>query len=171
MAALLLAGCGSGAMRSFFGPPDEEDVEVASAPPAEEAAPSLAARLALPPAARAPLPAERAALPVERAARASAKPPAVRETRPAPVPVVPAPMISVAGLSEAEVLSVMGEPQQRSERTGRKVWIYTGAGCRVEVSFFRDVTRGVYAALAQKVVSADGASGETCARSLRSASR
>jgi hypothetical protein len=65
----------------------------------------------------------------------------------------------------------MGEPQQRHERGGRKIWTYAGAGCRVEVIFFRDVTKDAYAALSQKVVGADGAASETCARSTRSASR
>lgn len=69
---------------------------------------------------------------------------------------MPAPVVSIAGLKEDEVVRVMGEPAQRAEREGRRVWTYRGTGCRVEVTFFRDVTRGTYAALAHKVIRADG---------------
>jgi hypothetical protein len=81
-------------------------------------------------------------------------------------------MVSIAGLGEDEVRRVMGEPQESSERDGRKTWIYRGAGCRVEVTFFRDVTRGTYSALAHKVVRTDGAdTGRACVRGVRSAAR
>ncbi|MGE3332423.1 MAG: hypothetical protein AB7I36_02180 [Rhodospirillaceae bacterium] len=84
---------------------------------------------------------------------------------------MPAPMISVAGLSEDEVVRVMGAPQRRNERGGRKTWTYAGADCRVEINFFRDVTRDAYTALSQKIVSATGAPRATCERGVRSAAR
>ncbi len=141
---LSVSGCSSGSLRSFFGPPDDEMVSEVDV-----------ART--PPAAAMP----------ERAARSVAKPAA-----PPMRPVVPTPMASIAGLGEDEVQRVMGEPQERSERDGRKTWIYRGAGCRVEVTFFRDVTRGTYSALAHKVVRTDGAdTGRACVRGVRSAAR
>ncbi len=96
-----------------------------------------------------------AAPPVVRAARTPARP---------VTPVVPAPVVSIAGMSEADVLRAMGEPQARSERNGRKIWTYQGAACRVEVTFFRDVTRNTYAALAHKVVQASGTTDGPCLR-------
>ncbi len=164
-AAMALCACSSGALRAFFGPPDEEDEDIVAVSPRAARGPEapLSARLALPPPASKP--------PVtERVVRVSPRRSAALAAR-KPRPVVPAPVVSVAGLSEAEVLSVMGEPHQRSARGGRRIWTYTGAGCRVEVTFFRDVTAGAYAALSQKVVGADGAAREACDRSVRRASR
>jgi hypothetical protein len=172
LAACVVTACSNGA--SVHPPVEEEQAELA--PPQAVEAPSLAARLALPPPTSRSSAEERAARPlakasVDREARAVSAPAAAGAVGRTPVPVVPAPVISIAGLTEAEILSVMGEPQQRAERSGRRIWTYTGADCRVEVTFFRDVTGGAYAALSQKVVAADGRPRETCERSVRSASR
>lgn len=89
-------------------------------------------------------------------------------------PVVPAPVISIAGLNEDEVRKVMGEPSERTERDGRKIWNYRGVGCRVEVTFFRDVTRGTYAALAHRIVRtgvADGDASVSCDKDARRVAR
>jgi hypothetical protein len=85
-------------------------------------------------------------------------------------PLVPAPVVSIAGLGEADVRRVLGEPQERAEQDGRRVWTYRGAGCRVEVTFFRDVIRDTWSALAHKVIRAEGAEGAApCTRELRRA--
>lgn len=115
--------------------------------------------------------------PVARAAP-PARPPPVRAATPRFVrPVMPAPVVSIAGLGEDDVRRVMGEPQEKLERDGRKVWTYRGAGCRVEVTFFRDVTSGDYAALAHKVVrtnagnSVDEGVDGACVQDVRRAAR
>ncbi|MGE4062111.1 MAG: hypothetical protein AB7E79_01980 [Rhodospirillaceae bacterium] len=154
-ALLLVSGCSSSQLRAFFGPPDDESpdagIEVARTPSASPARAVASVR-----------PAQPFAKPVQKRARAAQ-------------PIVPAPVVSVAGLDEAEVRGVLGEPTERMERSGRRIWLYRGAGCRVEVTFFRDVTRGKYAALAHKVVrTAPGVSDKAdipCAQDRRSASR
>jgi hypothetical protein len=170
VAATVLAACSSNSLRAFFGPPDDEmeETDIALMPP-----PSSSAVL---PRDRAPQRIERgrAGPRIERE-RAPARPEPKASSARAVRPVVPAPVISVAGLGEDEVIGVMGEPHQRADLDGRKVWTYRGAGCRVEVTFFRDVTRGVYSALAHKVVRTDtGAAvdpGTPCVRGVRSAAR
>ena len=113
---------------------------------------SLAMRLALPP-------------PSKRASPGGRNTVALRKDPPTVMrPIVPAPVQSIAGLSEDDVLNILGEPQERSESPGRRVWIYAGAGCTVEVTFFRDVTRNAYAALSQKSIRADGAGSGSCKR-------
>lgn len=161
-ATTFLAACSSNSLRSFFGPPDDEvaddrrtadETDVAVVPP--------------PARVRAPGQTERVPSP----ATTEHNSPSPRAAR----PVVPAPVVSLAGLGEEEVLRALGQPQRRTETDGRKTWVYRGAGCRVEITFFRDAMRGVYSALAHKVVRTDtGAavdSGTPCVRGPRSAAR
>lgn len=145
VAVVFVSGCSS-SLRSVFGPPDDEITR------------SRVERPGVSPGPAAPT----------RTARSITKPQA-----PLMRPLIPVPIVSIAGLREDDVRRVMGEPQETSDRDGRKIWIYRGAGCRVEVTFFRDVTRDTYAALAHKVVRTDGGEeiGAACLRGVRSAAR
>ena len=141
VAGVLVSGCGAMRGQETRGP-QEPVLEEPSAAPAPEPVQAPSVRT----------------LPERRPPRAA---------RPAPrpaKPVVPAPVVSLAGLSEDDVRRIMGEPQSRTERSGRRIWTYRGVGCHVEVTFFRDVTRGAYAALSHRVVQANGAADDVCLR-------
>ena len=72
-------------------------------------------------------------------------------------PLVPSSIVTVAGMTEADVRGALGSPHQEAQKGSQKIWIYRGNSCSVEVSFFLDVTRNTYAALDHKTRGADGA--------------
>lgn len=134
----------------------------AAAPAAVRSQPAQGSSRAPP----APGRAERAAAP-PAPPPAPPEPPAVADPAPAQdVPIVPASIVSVAGMSEARVREALGAPSATSERASQKIWRYAGNGCSVEIVFFLDVTRNAYAALDHKTLAGDRSASPTpCLRS------
>lgn len=83
-------------------------------------------------------------------------PPAPAAESMAQRPILPASIVSVAGMTEAGVRGALGPPQEEVNKGSQKVWTYRGDGCSIQVSFFLDVTSNSYAALAHKTFDADG---------------
>lgn len=111
-----------------------------------------------PPAARAAKPIASAAL-TQAPRRFSDPPPTTAvppASQPSERPIVPASLVSVAGMTEAGVRGALGAPQEEKDQGLQKIWTYRGQGCSVEVIFFLDVTRNAYAALDHKTLAGDG---------------
>ena len=58
-------------------------------------------------------------------------------------------------MSEPEVRRALGAPVEAVDKGSQKIWTYKGDGCSVEVVFFLDVTRDVYAALDHRTFAGD----------------
>lgn len=181
LAALALSGCSSTAMSDFRewwtedlrGPPDREWQDAEPSPyrtargderaaADERAAPAIIEQ-DVPP----PRTAPRTVKPRPPAARAAKSAPRVGQVKPSLMPpapgpspserpLVPASIVTVAGMTEAGVRGALGSPHEEAQKGSQKVWIYRGNRCSVEVSFFLDVTRNTYAALDHKTRGADG---------------
>lgn len=183
-AALALSGCSSASMNDLRdwwtedlrGPSDEEwergdpspyrtadragDRDDRRAEPEvferNPPAPRTPARAVKP---RAPVAGSAKPLSSVRAARPPLGSPSVAPTAIQPQtdrPIVPASLVSVAGMTEAGVRGALGSPHEETNKGSQKIWIYRGIGCSVEVNFFLDVTRNAYAALDHKTLGVDG---------------
>lgn len=67
-------------------------------------------------------------------------------------PIVPETVMSLAGMTVQDVRRALGDPDAQTDKGAQRVWTYAGAGCSVEVIFFLDVTRSIYAALDHKTL-------------------
>jgi hypothetical protein len=109
-----------------------------------------------------------------------AKPPQpapLAETSPAPVPApapLPAPALApekLKGLSEAQALTLLGEPAFRQDRPPARVWVYEAAECRLELAFYLDVSGSGFHVLSHKTAPKGPAprTGAACVEQVRSA--
>jgi hypothetical protein len=68
--------------------------------------------------------------------------------------------IRVVGLSQDAVRGLLGPPTAQFTQGPAQTWTYEGAGCRVEISFYYDVTRNGFFALSQR--RPEGGDGSDC---------
>ncbi len=121
-AALALGGC------SLLAPP-KPPVPVAQLP------------LPLPPLPPRPPPAPAAPLTGSAAAAGRlARPPAEPPSAP----------LQVVGLSQDAVRRLLGPPAAETAQGPSQTWTYQGAGCRVDIAFYYDVTRSGFFALSEQ---------------------
>jgi hypothetical protein len=112
-----------------------------------------------------------------------ARPPAAKPPQPAPAPLtetspapVPAPAPALApeklkGLSEAQALTLLGEPAFRQDRPPARVWVYEAAECRLELAFYLDVSGSGFHVLSHKTAAKGPAprTGAACVERVRGA--
>jgi hypothetical protein len=81
-----------------------------------------------------------------------AEPTAVRPIEPTP-PVEPPPQavtpsrVKLVGMSQAEIVALLGQPSSEGALGAARVWQYAAPSCRLEVEFFLDVSRNAFFAL------------------------
>jgi hypothetical protein len=115
------------------------------------------------------------------AAPGPARPPAAKPSQPAPAPStetppapLPAPALApekLKGLSEAQALTLLGEPAFRQDRPPARVWVYEAAECRLELAFYLDVSGSGFHVLSHKTAPKGPAprTGAACVEQVRSA--
>ena len=88
---------------------------------------------------------------------------------PNPPPPAPGPDLVLVGLSQAEIVAALGEPTLRSEEGSGQSWSYHGPHCKVDLTFFYDVSRSDFYALDRQVDGTDGSekAAQRCLRQIR----
>lgn len=82
-------------------------------------------------------------------------------------PGLPPPPVNVVGLSQAAVRGLLGPPAAQSSQGAAQTWTYAGAGCRVLIAFYYDVTRRDFFALSEHL--AGGGEGKDCLARIHAA--
>jgi hypothetical protein len=74
-------------------------------------------------------------------------------------------------LSEAQALTLLGEPAFRQDRPPARVWVYEAAECRLELAFYLDVSGSGFHVLSHKTAPKGSAprTGAACVEQVRSA--
>jgi hypothetical protein len=137
-------------------------VLLASCAPREPPQPTAA-----PPAVQAPpLPRQKPNPPVRKP---RPLPPKATEVSPLPEDAPPSADIALIGLSRPEIIDILGEPTDQSDRGTAKSWVYRGPGCSLELTFFFDVSRSDFYALYRRVDGTDGTQAgiQRCLQQLR----
>ena len=67
-----------------------------------------------------------------------------------PLPTAAPAAVTVVGLSQDAVRRLLGPPATEASQGPGRTWTYDGAGCRVEIAFFYDVTRSGFFALSAR---------------------
>lgn len=88
---------------------------------------------------------------------------------PVPPAAPPGPDIVLVGLSQSEIQSVLGDPADRVEQGAGQSWTYRAPHCKVELTFFFDVSRNDFYALDRHVEGTDGSekAAQRCLRQIR----
>ncbi|CAA7623361.1 hypothetical protein [Magnetospirillum sp. UT-4] len=105
--------------------------------------------------------------PTPRPAAQAAPAAGLSALRPPPRPAAEAPP-QLVGLSDAETLDLLGQPQEEAEHAPGKVWVYAAGGCRLSVHLFPDMDAGGFHAL-DYTASGDGR--EACLAKVAAAAR
>jgi hypothetical protein len=93
------------------------------------------------------------------------------EPEPAPAPPIPAPpprrprpklpaastdtAITIVGLSRPDLINLLGEPAERTDRNAGQTWVYHSGSCTLEVLFLFDMTRNEMFAVDRKLSGID----------------
>jgi hypothetical protein len=88
---------------------------------------------------------------------------------PNPPPVAQGPDIILVGASQAEIQSVLGEPSDRVEQGAGQSWTYRASHCKVDLTFFFDVSRNDFYALDRHIEGTDGSekAAQRCLKQIR----
>lgn len=149
LAPATLTGCAGGALAPLLD----------ALPEVEIGWPRAAAPVETPRAEAKPLPLRKAESPRKPAAATPAVAPAT-EPQPARTAVARPPRL--LGLSEGEIVALIGQPTSEATAPPGKVWQYASGSCRLEVYLFPDVSHGGFRALELRSPGADEISPEQC---------
>lgn len=88
---------------------------------------------------------------------------------PNPPPPAQGPDIVLVGASQAEIQSALGEPTDRVEQGAGQSWTYRGPHCKVDLTFFFDVSRNDFYALDSHIEGTDGSekAAQRCLKQIR----
>jgi len=90
--------------------------------------------------------------------------------KPAAPPVAEGPGVVLTGLSQPEVVSAFGQPQEQRDSNPGRIWIYRAGACEVEILFLLDVMRNDDFVVDHRVSGTDGTpkSEQACFRRIAS---